>query len=318
MHGAVFSPDGRWVLSHSADDAILWSVETGEVGWSRKGTGDGRFLAQDWDANAFSPDGRWIALRDADDTRIVAAADLKERMRTGPASHVRFSPDGRRLVAFRPGPPAEDHKPKTGELKFWNLETNELIETVPWSEGHAWPAVFTPDGRLFGVAGQKTVTVFDSATGKLQCSMKPEPQLGRLVFSPDGTRMVMVRKEGFGRYGDGSGTDPIAIWDTATGKPVAHLKGHPSPIRDVVFSPDGRRIATAGSPVAGIFGEVRIWDAATGRGLLTLPCSTGFFGEVRLAFSPDGHRLSLRLAKASQFRDPEQTWDATPRAEGKP
>jgi WD40 repeat protein/tRNA A-37 threonylcarbamoyl transferase component Bud32 len=317
VFGAVFSPDGKWVLSHSQAEAMLWRVESGEVGWTYQASHDTQYPAVSWTADTFSPDGRWIALRDGAEHRVVAATDLTEKFRTGPTVQVRFSPDGRRLVGFRRGPPEVGGGPKTGEVLVWEAESGKPVHAHPWPDGYAWPAVFSPDGRLFAVAGVTTVEVFDAATGTPRCSMPPEPQLGRIAFSPDGMRMVMVRRSGVGRNTGLAGPDAVTVWDTATGHPVYHLKGHPSPIRDVAFSPDGRRIATAGTPIASPEGEVRVWDAATGRGLLTLPSTIGFFGgDVRLAFSPDGHRLALQLTLPTPIRHPlEQVWDATPRSQ---
>src|SRR5262249_28281455 len=60
---------------------------------------------------------------------------------------------------------------------------------------------------------------------------------------------------------------------------------HNSTIFSVVFSPDGKRLATGSSD-----GTVKLWDASTGQELLTLKGHSNAVGSV--AFSPDGKRLA--------------------------
>jgi WD40 repeat protein len=68
----------------------------------------------------------------------------------------------------------------------------------------------------------------------------------------------------------------------------------------VAFSPDGRRIATAG-----LDQTIKIWDARTGDEVLTLRGHTDLV--TCLAFSADSHQL----ASASVDRT-VRIWDATP------
>jgi WD40 repeat protein/serine/threonine protein kinase len=63
-----------------------------------------------------------------------------------------------------------------------------------------------------------------------------------------------------------------------------NLEGFAFPVNAVAFSPDGKRLASGGD-----HGELKVWDAETGRQVLPL---AGHSGEVRdVAFSPDGLRL---------------------------
>ena len=108
------------------------------------------------------------------------------------------------------------------------------------------------------------------------------------------------------------GTGPT-VWETATGKLLFRLEPHANAVMpQVVFSPDGRRIAMGEGLhllARGESASITLWDAATGRELLSLkhPQIGG-----SLSFSPDGHRLLLQNRVGQDL-----TWDATPREAAK-
>ena len=101
------------------------------------------------------------------------------------------------------------------------------------------------------------------------------------------------------------------VWDTATGKLLFRLEGHTEQVRYAVYSPDGKRIATSEMP-RNRGGEVKLWDAVTGRELLSLKTTPNLrmgFALLGPSFSPDGHRLTL----PGWLGDTPRIWDATPR-----
>src|SRR5258707_8217863 len=71
--------------------------------------------------------------------------------------------------------------------------------------------------------------------------------------------------------------DTVRLWDTATGKELRRLRAHQYGSWSVAVSPDGRRVASAGSSPA------RVWDAADGKELHVLRG-----GTLAVAFAPDG------------------------------
>jgi WD40 repeat protein/tRNA A-37 threonylcarbamoyl transferase component Bud32 len=83
------------------------------------------------------------------------------------------------------------------------------------------------------------------------------------------------------------------------------FRGHTLAVRSVAFSPDGRRLATAGGQ-AGKPGEVKVWDLATGQELFACSGPAGPFWS--LAFSPDGRRLAVggSAGKGGEVK----VWDA--------
>ena len=78
----------------------------------------------------------------------------------------------------------------------------------------------------------------------------------------------------------------------------AALAGHTHLVSSAVFSPDGARVLTTSWD-----GTARVWDAATGAGLVSLAGHAGWINNA--AFSPDGARIVT-----ASWDKTARVWDA--------
>ena len=125
----------------------------------------------------------------------------------------------------------------------------------------AWtPDVFTQDYTQWGLP--------EGAKMRLG-----KGKINEIAYSPDGTRLVVA--SGIG----------IWIYNAQTGQELDLLTGHTGRVRSVVFSPDGRTLASGSRD-----GTIRQWDVSTGRHLRTLRGHTDWVNSV--VFSPDGRTLA--------------------------
>jgi WD40 repeat protein len=95
-----------------------------------------------------------------------------------------------------------------------------------------------------------------------------------VAFSPDGKLLAAGDSEGL-----------VRLWEVATARQNAILKGHKDKVMAVAFSVDGKLLASGGDDKT-----VRLWDVATGKEKCVLKGHQNTVGFV--AFSPDGKTLA--------------------------
>ena len=160
-------------------------------------------------------------------------------------------------------------------------------------DGAVFCAVFCPNGKHIASASQDgKVTIWDAQSGKQLLQFRAHQDNARgVAYSPDGRLLATTSLD-----------KTVRIWDVRTLAPDRN----PSPLYtlerlgegySVVFSPDGKRLASAGQ--RGIrpdglgtrVAEVIIWDSNSGQELCTLEGQEHGMWSA-MAFSPDGQSLA--------------------------
>ena len=225
-----------------------------------------------------------LALDVSDDALLAATAYADGTVRVWDANGVAFTPRlphpaAVKLVSFL----AESHQLLTvdgnGAIRIWEL--NPAAQS-PRSNVFSFDAEFSPDGRQLALANGSSnppyfgyATLLDVETREvLVPPLRHGGDVITVTFSND-ARLIATAS------GDGS----ARLWDAATGEPVSsELRHSTGAIKDIAFSPDGRRLLTFGK-IAPSPSNATIWEVPTGRLLVTLPETMSAF---RGGFSPDG------------------------------
>lgn len=126
-------------------------------------------------------------------------------------------------------------------------------------------------------------------TPKIPVTGVAKDPVSAVAFFPDGMDVAVAR------YG---GVERVAVADRSV---VGRLTGHEGRVNGLSFSPDGKRLVTAaGEP--GLFGEAKLWDAATGALLQTFRGHADSLYSAVL--SPDG-----KLLATSSYDQQIKLWD---------
>jgi WD40 repeat protein/DNA-binding SARP family transcriptional activator/energy-coupling factor transporter ATP-binding protein EcfA2 len=327
LNDVTFSPDGMRIATASFDKtAKVWDGLTGNELLTLSGHTD-----QLWGV-AFSPDGTRLATASLDKTaKVWDAYTGKELLtlagNTGGIVGIAFSPDGKRLVT---GSWSDD---TAHAARVWDAGTGKLLLTLTGHTDVVLGVTFSPDGKRLATGGPDTAArIWDSTTGQPLLALYAGGGITTVAFSPDGTRLstrltagptkmwnattgqLLLTLVGSGGYGVAHSPDGIRlaaaenttakVWNIspAGGHDWLTLAGHSDAVTSVGYSLDGSRLATTSHDKT-----AKIWDALTGRNLLTLS-HAAVVDDV--AFSRDGSRLATTSRDQSA-----QVWDA---ATGKP
>jgi WD40 repeat protein len=203
---------------------------------------------------------------------------------------VTFSADGKTVVA-------NDYD----RVRLWDIKTGqERAAPLP-----GYRCASSPDGKTLAVGGAEgTISLWDIRSWEPIATLTGHPAttegraahtadaISGLAFSPDGQMLAST-----------GGDLKVRLWNVATGREVACLKGHTDSIWTVAFAPDGKTLATCSRD-----GTVKLWNLTVQAEAATLK---GHQGQVvAVAFAPDGNLLAtagtdgkIRLWRASPFSE---------------
>ena len=150
--------------------------------------------------------------------------------------------------------------------------------------------LWRPDGVRVLVTLGTHGTIWDATTGKK--ALEIDGLWRNAGWSPDGRRIASSAWRA-----NGSGQE-VVVWHADTGARALTLSVDEEVVATVLFSPDGTRILAASSKevYAWPYAEarVRLWDAANGTLLHTLPHVHDANGRSA-AFTPDGKWVITQL-----------------------
>lgn len=200
LYSAVFSKDGRFVVTADNDGAACVWTSTGTlmhkftepVGIGGGVSGGVWVFGSPMRWAVFSPDGKHVLTANNDgmariwDVKTGKQLQVMAEPSGEPLNDVWFSPDGKRLVTVS----------NDGTARIWSATTGRLLQTLSDpSHSPVYNAAFSHDGRHV-VTCSGADTVVWSATGQLLSQFASATALSDCEFSLDGHEVVTAGSDG--------------------------------------------------------------------------------------------------------------------------
>ena len=275
IEGIAVSPDGRTLATSNTDSFFDFQKNPGVRLWPSGGSAMAPAItwlqSSDCRAVAFSSDGRWLAAALGDGRVLVwewqhPAAPLAWHVDWF-VQRLAWFPDSRTLAGA----------PLNGPVTLWDVtQPGAPARFLPGPrDSNTYDLAISADGRWLAAA-TGSVAVWALGAGTLPQRADPRGLVRIVAVAPDG-----------GQIATGGGmNDAVVLLDRATLAPVRTVSPHFSSgggINQIVYSPDGRRLAVAGP-------DLLLWDRGhLDRDPLRLIGHNGATGAI--AFSGDGHWL---------------------------
>lgn len=244
---ATFSSNNRLIAAGGVGNPVrIWNTTTGEFVQSLKGPSG---LTE---RIAWSRDGKWIAA-------VGIAAFKKEREETGPKGelHLWNAQSGELVHVIKPNQPLNCllFTPDCRQFVVGSSDSSITVRDVITGKQQMKlrhgkeirDIVISQDGSRLASAGEKTIRIWDIATGEVKVAMTAySGRVSCLAFSPDGRRVISGGVEDDNEQFSYLNRAPVKIWDVATGEMLLSLEGLTQSISMVSFGKKGKKILGVG------------------------------------------------------------------------